>query len=127
MKSNISKLSMAVIIGSLLLAACSSVTLLSGQAQTEQKAPVATVTAPQPAQPQTNTKSGADTSLSGYETALENIYAQVNPAVVSIRVVEQDTSTPNSNSNPFSNIPGLPFFGTPGQNNNQPSAPQVSQ
>ncbi len=42
-------------------------------------------------------------------------------------MVQQDTSGSNSNSNPFSNLPGFPFFGGPGQNNNQPSAPQVSE
>jgi Do/DeqQ family serine protease len=129
MKSTITKFSIVMAIGSLLLAACGSLSLLPGQVQTEQKAPAITVQ--QPAQPQTN-NSGATTSLSGYETALENIYAQVNPAVVSIRVVQQqDTSALNSlgQNNPFSNIPGLPnfFFGTPGQNNNQPSTPQYSQ
>ena len=128
MKSKITKLSIAMLIGSLLLAACGSITLLPGQVHTEQKAPIVAV--PQQSQPQTNNNSGVTTFLSGYETTLENIYTQVNPAVVSIRVVQkQDVSTLNGTNNPFSNIPGAPnfFFGTPGQNNNQPSAPQYSQ
>lgn len=127
MKSKITKLSIAMLIGSLLLAACGSLTFLPGQVQTEQKAPVVAI--PQQAQPQTNNNSGVPTSLSGYETTLENIYTQVNPAVVSIRVVQQNTTTSNSTNNLFPNLPGVPnfFFGGPGQNNNQPSAPQVSQ
>ncbi|MEP6894517.1 MAG: trypsin-like peptidase domain-containing protein [Chloroflexota bacterium] len=104
------------------MAACGSFAALPGQFQTQPKAPVvAQQPAVQPAQPQTNADNGGPTSLSGYETALENIYAQVNPSVVSIRVVEQQSvSALNGNNNPFS-------FGNPGQNNNQPSAPQVSQ
>ncbi|MEP7136124.1 MAG: trypsin-like peptidase domain-containing protein [Chloroflexota bacterium] len=128
MKSKISQITIAMLIGSLLLAACGSISLLpSGQVITNQKAPPST--SPQQAQPQTSTNSGVTASLSGYETALENIYAQVNPAVVSIRVVQkQDASALNSNNNPLSNIPGIPnFFGTPGQDNNQPAAPQYSQ
>jgi len=61
---------------------------------------------------------------------LENIYAQVNPSVVSIRVVQkQDASVLNGDNNPFSDIPGAPnfFFSNPGQNNNQPAVPQYSQ
>jgi serine protease Do len=134
MKSKITQLSIVVVIGSLLLAACSGLSLLQGQGQiqTQPQAPAVTVPQQAPAQPQTNptpnNNSGAATSLNGYESALENIYTQVNPAVVSIRVVQQDTSSgSNSNNGPFSNIPGFPFFGTPGQNNNQPSAPQVSE
>ena len=127
MKSKITKLSLTMVIGSVLLAACGSITFLPGQLHSEQKAP--SVALPQQAQPPANSNSGAATSLSSYETALENIYAQVNPAVVSIRVVQRDTSTSNSNNNPFSNIPGFPnfFFGTPGQDNNQPAVPQFSQ
>ena len=126
MKSKISKVSLIVLMGSLLLAACGSMTL-PGQFQAEQKAPVAV--APQQAQPQT-TNNNATTSLSDYETALENIYTQVNPAVVSIRVVDQQAaSTLNNPNNPFPDNPGSPnfFFGSPDQNNNQPQVPQFSQ
>jgi serine protease Do len=129
MKSKITRLSIAMVIGSLLLAACGSLTFLPGQVHVEQKAPIMAV--PQQAQPQTSNNSGISTSLSGYETTLENIYTQVNPAVVSIRVVQkQNASGLNSTNNPLSNIPGFPnfFFGTPDQNNNnQPSVPQFSQ
>jgi len=122
MKSKFSQISLILLISSLLLVACGSLSFLPGQVQTQQQAPVVAQqpAVQQPAQPQTNANSGGPTSLSGYETTLENIYAQVNPAVVSIRVVEQPSvSVLNGNNNPFS-------FGNPG-NNNQPNVPQVSQ
>jgi S1-C subfamily serine protease len=69
------------------------------------------------------------TSLSGYEEALEDIYSQVNPSVVSIRVVQQQAVSVDSTNQtlPFFNMPGFPnFFGAPDQNNPQ-VAPQYSQ
>ena len=130
MKSKIVKISISMWIASLLLAACGGISLLPGQVHTEQKAPAVAI--PQPVQPQTSTNSGVTSSISAYEGTLENIYSQVNPAVVSIRVVQkQDVSALNSSdpNSPFPNLPGVPnfFFGTPGQNNNQPSVPQFSQ
>ena len=130
MKPKITKLSFTMLIGSLLLAACSSISLLPGQVHTEQKVPAVVI--PQQAQPPANTSSAGAAALGAYESTLENIYTQVNPAVVSIRVVQkQDISALNSTdpNSPFPNLPGLPnfFFGTPGQNNNQPSTPQYKQ
>ena len=69
--------------------------------------PAATLAAPLPAGP-----------LTSMDSALEQIYNQVNPSVVLINVVQQQTAP-----SPFSQIPGLPFFGTPPQN--QP--PQLQQ
>ncbi len=130
MKSKIVKISISMWIASLLLAACGGISLLPGQVHTEQKAPAVAI--PQQVQPQTSTNSGGTSSLSAYESTLENIYSQVNPAVVSIRVVQkQEVSALNSTdpNSPFPNLPGAPnfFFGTPGQNNNQTSVPQFSQ
>ena len=121
MKQKISIISVILVIASLSLAACGGITL-PGQVREEQKAPVAAL--PQQSQPSTN--SGLDTSLSGYETALENIYTQVNPSVVSIRVVQKQNVSINSTDQtlPFFNMPGFPnFFGAPDQNNPQ-TAPQ---
>ncbi len=72
-------------------------------------------------------------TIAAYEGVLENIYTQVNPSVVNIRVVhkntESTTSLGNLPENPFSNIPGFPDI--PGfptfPNNSQPSTPQYSQ
>src|SRR6266508_2095785 len=129
MKNKITQLSITVLVVSLLLAACGPLTnpLL---AQPDIKQP-SVVTQPQQSRPQQNTNSGGATSLGAYESALEGIYTQVNPSVVSIRVVEkQDISSlnPGDQNSPFPQIPGLPnFFGGPNQNNSQPSVPQYSQ
>src|SRR5262245_66509031 len=109
MKQKFLIISAFMLITSLLLAACGSIAL-PGQVQEEHKAPVAAL--PQPSQP--SAKSGVVTSLSGYETALENIYSQVNPSVVSIRVVQkQAVSADSANQTlPYFNVPSLPnFFG----------------
>jgi 2-alkenal reductase len=127
MKTKITQLSFTVLIISLLLAACGSTAALSPAQATVKDVPPATL--PQQAPQPQNTTSGAATSLSAYENALEGIYAQVNPGVVSIRVVQSSTVNPaNQSSSPFSKIPGLPnLFGSPNQNNNQQAAPQVSE
>jgi S1-C subfamily serine protease len=124
MKQKISKISLFLLLASLLLAACGSITF-PGQVREEQKSPV--LAPPQQSQP--SAKGGVVTSISGYETALENIYSQVNPSVVSIRVVQQQAVSVDSTNQtlPFFNMPGFPnFFGAPDQNNPQ-VAPQYSQ
>jgi len=124
MKHKISIISAVILIMSLLLAACGSI-VLPGQVQEEQKSPVAAL----PQQSKPSASGGVVTSLSGYESALENIYAQVNPSVVSIRVVQQQTASVDTTGQtlPFFNMPGFPnFFGSPDQNNPQ-AAPQYSQ
>jgi len=129
MKHKISKIGISLIVASLLLSACGSITSLV------QTHPLpgerSDITAPKPQEQSSQTVSnGVPTTLSGYETALEDIYTQVNPSVVSIHVVQQhDVSTilPNQTL-PFFNFPGSPnFFGSPNQNNNQPAQPQYSQ
>ena len=129
MKQKIPTISVSIIIASLLLSACGSVTsLFQTQPLTQGQPAVAT---PQTQQQTSQTTSNSvPTSLSGYQSALENIYAQVNPSVVSIRVVQQqDASASSSNQgSPFFNLPGFPnFFGSPNQNNNQQAQPQYSQ
>jgi S1-C subfamily serine protease len=124
MKQKNSIISAFLVIASLSLAACGSIAL-PGQVREEEKAPVAAL----PQQSQPSTTSGSVTSLSGYETALENIYTQVNPSVVSIRVVQKQNVSINSTDQtlPFFNMPGFPnFFGAPDQNTPQ-TAPQYSQ
>jgi S1-C subfamily serine protease len=124
MKRKITQLSLIILVASLLLAACGSPTsakpTLKGEPVTSQL-PVATQQNPTP-------NSGA-ASLGAYQSALENIYTQVNPSVVSIRVVQkQDAGSLGAAGSAFPNIPGFPhFFGTPGQGNDQPAEPQYSQ
>jgi serine protease Do len=47
--------------------------------------------------------------LAAYESTLSNIYTQVNPSVVNIRVVSQAASIPDMGS-----LPDMPFFNMPG-------------
>ena len=73
-------------------------------------APTATVNAPAAV-----TAPITNGSLAGIESTLENIYQQVNPSVVAIQVLQQQTSVGQG----FPSLPGLPFFGGP-----QSQAPQ---
>jgi len=125
MKSRIAQISAIVLVAGLLLTACGTAAGLGAAGTSANQAPAVSATQPAQSAPAT-TSSTATTPLSAYETALEGIYAQVNPSVVSIRVVQQqDTSSSNL---PSFNLPGFPnFFGSPNQNNNQPSTPQFSQ
>ena len=128
MKHKFSKIGTSLIVASLLLAACGSIpNMFQTQSATRQEP---TVAAPQPQQQTSQTTTNiSPTTLSGYETALENIYTQVNPSVVSIHVVQQQASVNSQNqTQPFFNIPGFPnFFGSPNLNNNQPTQPQYSE
>ena len=130
MKNKIFQFSLTVLVLSLVLSACGSLASLMPALPAAQAAqPAALVQSPQ--SPKSVSSAGITTSLSAYQTALENIYTQVNPSVVSIQVVhKQDPSSlnPADPNGPFANIPGHPKnFGLPGQNNNQPSTPQYSQ
>jgi len=128
MKHKFSKIGISLIVASLLLAACGSITSML-QAQPVTNAQPA-ASAPQPQQQSSQaTTNISPTTLNGYETALENIYLQVNPSVVSIHVVQQQASiNSQSQTQPFFNLPGVPnFFGSPNLNNNQPTQPQYSE
>jgi len=143
MKLKITQSVITVLIASLLLSACASApplsSLLDGFASKAEASISQKSQAQQQAQPQTQPSqpqkapSGVVTSLSSYESALEEIYTQVNPAVVSIRVVQKQDGASANPAGGFSlpNIPGMPnFFGAPGQNgnnDNQPSSPQYSE
>ncbi len=139
MKQKTFLFSITILIASILLSACGSVpgitSLLSGAASGGLAAQIDNKTInQQPQATQTTLGSpavvpaGGTTTLSSYETALEEIYTQVNPSVVSIKVVSKQTASQlPSGNNPY-NIPGFPnFFGSPNQNNNQNVQPQYSQ
>lgn len=69
--------------------------------------------------------------LAAYQGVLENIYIQVNPSVVSIRVLTPvaDTSAFGQGGLPF-NMPGypsIPGFGDEQQSPDQPSTPQYGE
>ena len=142
MKTKFFQLTLAILIASLSLTACGSLASLANKvpglnqaasavlpAQMAQAAatalPVATV------QPPKIVTSSGSTPLSAYESALEGIYSQVSPSVVSIHVVQQQSSTGTGGPGfQHPSVPGFPnLFNNPGQNNNNnaPAAPQFSQ
>jgi S1-C subfamily serine protease len=137
MKLKLTRIGFTILLASLLLSACGTPNLsalLPGsknlvastapRASNPEKKEQAQHAAPQ------STPGGTTNSLSGYESALEGIYTQVNPSVVSIRVVSKAASSGADAGNSFSfpGIPGLPnFFGSPNQGQDQPAAPQYSQ
>ncbi|NPV74850.1 MAG: PDZ domain-containing protein [Anaerolineae bacterium] len=113
-----------VVVAMLLLSACAtSITTLIPSSKTEP--PVASTVAqtPQPgptaALPAAPAQPGL---LASYEGTLENIYQQVMPSVVNIRVIQkQEAPSPDFN---FGDFPSLPFpFSLP----DTPSEPQYSQ
>src|SRR3990170_1032962 len=71
--------------------------------------------------------------LAAYENALSNIYTQVNPSVVKIRILtQQSAALPGSQqfpNFPFFNMPGFPGMPKAPQSPNQqsPETPQYSQ
>jgi len=86
-------------------------------------APTQAVQTEQPQQSASTTTSANPVlgSLSTYQTALEDIYAKVNPSVVNIQVTEKvQASSSTTTNNPFANIPGFQFyFGSPSSPNQQ--------
>ena len=107
-KTTLISLSIVVVI---LLTACSGTASLATKSTSnlsEQAAKVSNiafaVATPTAAPAQVTLSSGA---LALYQTALEDIYARVNPAVVNIRVVEQQSgSSSGSQSSPSFGMPG---------------------
>jgi serine protease Do len=118
-----STLTFMVIFAMLVLTGCEGVTT---QKTVGNNAPQVAAVTQTPAVVATTSSSAVPAtgiSLSTYETTLENIYTQVNPSVVNIRVIESGQSsqiTPNSpNGSPFFGFPGIP--GSPNQGQAQPS------
>ncbi len=83
MKTTIAKISFATLVVAMLLAACSTAPLSAAATSPTATAEPAAPTTSAPA-PVSSGQTG--TGLAAYESALENIYAAVNPSVVSIEV-----------------------------------------
>ena len=116
-------LSILMIASILLLAACSGTTtpIANTNSAVDQGSPaLAQASATEPPQansPSTSSSSNAPAAqssglLSTYQSALEDIYTQVNPSVVNIQVMQPQT-TSSQNLFPFFNNPGQQ--GTPNQ------------
>lgn len=107
-----------MVLSAIILSACNGTALLTGSPVT-----IAKAQSDNPAKPveARNATAPIDPGpLSAYETTLENIYTQVNPSVVNIHVVQQQTAIAS---------PGLPFFNLPGLpgDSQSPQSPQYSQ
>lgn len=104
MKQKTTLVSLSIIFVLLLTACSGTASALSNKPSSNlagalaQVNPTATV-----APAQVNLSSSA---LGIYQTALEDIYTRVNPSVVSINVVDQQTGTISPNGSPFFNAPG---------------------
>jgi len=110
----ITPLAYLVILSMIILPACSGTAALAKQGSNA-LAPVSAQAAAPAANPTPAAPIAVQSDLlASYEGTLENIYTQVNPSVVNIQVVDQQ-SAPSLNS---------PFFGFPGQ---QQNTPQYSQ
>lgn len=121
-----------LVIPALALAGCSGVALSLNSANTQAASAAAAVPDQVTVSPTTtaSTSSSASSSLAaGDPVALQNmyeqIYAKVNPSVVSIQVIE--ASQPVSSSNQGSQIPGFPFgFANPNQQSPQTQSQSVA-
>ncbi|HWQ83077.1 MAG TPA: PDZ domain-containing protein, partial [Anaerolineales bacterium] len=106
------------VLATLLLSACSAVPAQQAEASNPVANPVAEANAQATGAPQLQSQTGdASGLLAAYEGALENVYIQVNPSVVNINVVEQQ-STAGLDPGQF------PFGGPEG---NLPDVPEYSQ
>ncbi len=120
MKKSSFLVTVMVVLSIFTLSACNGTASLSQKPLTIAKAQG--ITAPQSKAVTNGSASAPPTLLSAYETTLENIYSQVSPSVVNIRVVQkQDASSNGSSLLPFFNFPGLPG------GSQTPQGPQYSQ
>lgn len=132
MKKPKTTLSLLTITSFLFLSACSGIAAPITNTNTNQGSPALAQASPTNTQG-TNSPSSSNNSnapaaqssglLSTYQSALENIYAQVNPSVVNIQVMQPQTAS-SQNLFPF------PFFNNPGQQgtpNQATPEPQYSE
>ena len=120
MKTHTLKLTSLLVIATLLLSACGSVSAIQakiGQNSISQANQTNTQVQNTAVIPQDTSTSGD--VIAAYEGTLENVYDQVNPSVVNIRVVQkQDASTLDLSQTPFD-------FSLP--RNSQPDTQQYNQ
>jgi len=129
MKHNKWVLRTLLIMVTLLMASCSIIGQPAAQADNLIVSPTtqAPTTAPkvevQTSQDLSEATTGQSLDLASYQGTLEQIYTNVNPSVVSLRVT-QNAKTTTSQSPEFPNIPGmpnLPFNSPDGGGNSTPS------
>ena len=117
MKKRTITLSVLVVFALAALTACGS---LGINANTASSSIPALTTSSQPTPVPVSGASGD--LLAAYQGTLENIYSQVSPSVVNIRVVQKVAASAAT-----SQLPIFPFFNQPNQQQNQQQAPQQYQ
>jgi len=105
MKKQTISLTILIVFGMIVLTACGSVGLSAINPVTNQAA----LPAPKQAAAAPITKGIAGDLMAAYQGTLEDIYTQVNPSVVNIRVVKKVAAS----SFAMSQLPGFPFFNLP--------------
>ncbi len=102
-----------LMVSSLLLLACAAVPALSSRSANNEASTPAQTTA----LPVTGSQASQTGLLAAYEGALESVYNQVNPSVVNIRVVEQQSGAgldmgqlPFDFNSPEGNLPDVPRY-----------------
>ena len=121
MQKRTTSLAILVVVGLIVLTACGNFSMLTTNPITKQAAalPLSTKSAPAPVVP-----SGASGDLlAAYQGTLENIYTNVSPSVVNIRVVQKADAT-NSDLSQLPGLPALPFFNLPQGQDPQQQQPQ---
>jgi serine protease Do len=106
MKQKTSLITLSIVFIFLLTACSGTASALSSNLSNNVTGALAQVNPTPTVAPSTVTLSSS--ALAIYQTALEDIYAKVNPSVVSINVVDQQTVS----------SPGNPFFNSPGNQGN---------
>ena len=121
MKKRTTTLSVLVVFAMVALTACSGVSLSTNNPSSNPAAALPAPTQVAPSTGQASVPSGASGDLlAAYQGTLENIYTNVSPSVVNIRVVQKVAASDTTTSQ----LPAIPFFNLP-QGNQQ--APQQYQ
>jgi len=120
MKKHFTPILILVLLAQLTLSGCSSLSLpLHSAAIGSSTVNGAVETAPAPTTSRLVQTTASPTSLTAIETALENIYTEVNPSVVNIQVTQKQEASPST-------MPDFPFrfFFGPDIPQAQPQQPQ---
>jgi len=128
MKKRTTTLSVLVVFAMIALTACSGVSLSTNNQNNPSSNPASALPAPTQVAPSTGQEavpSGASGDLlAAYQGTLENIYTNVSPSVVNIRVVQKVAASDTTTSQ----MPLIPFFNLPqGNQQGNQQAPQQYQ
>jgi serine protease Do len=123
MKKQFASILIPILLVGLLVSGCSSLSLPLHSAAIGNSASAAAASTETSAAATANKLAltqASPTALTAIETALENIYDQVNPSVVNIQVTQKQEVTQST----IPQFPGFPFFFGPNMPQAQPQQPQ---